>query len=40
LLIKIARTARKRNLDGVRILADLLHAPHGIIHPALLIASG
>jgi hypothetical protein len=36
----IARTARKRHLDGVRILADLLRAPHEIVHPALLIASG
>jgi hypothetical protein len=36
----IARTARKRHLDGVRIPADLLRAPHEIVHPALLIASG
>jgi transposase len=39
-LMTIARTARKRHLDGVRIPADLLRAPHEIVHPALLIASG
>jgi len=39
-LMTIARTARKRHLDGVRILADLLRAPHEIVHPALLIPSG
>jgi hypothetical protein len=38
-LITIARTARKRQLDGVRTLADLLRAPHEIVYPALLIAS-
>lgn len=39
-LMTIARTVRKRHLDGVRILADLLRAPNEIVHPALLIASG
>jgi transposase len=39
-LMTIARTTHKRHLDGVRILADLLRAPHEIVHPALLIASG
>ena len=39
-LMTITRTARKRHLDGVRILADLLRAPKEIAHPALLIASG
>jgi transposase len=39
-LMMIARTARKRHLDGVRILADLLRSPHEIVHPALLIVSG
>jgi len=39
-LMTIARTARKRHLDGVRILADLLRSPYEIVHPALLIASG
>jgi transposase len=39
-LMTIARTARKRHLDGVRILADLLRAQHEIVHPALLIPSG
>jgi hypothetical protein len=39
-LMTNTRTARQHHLDGVRILADLLRAPHEIVHPALLIPSG
>lgn len=35
-LMTITRTARKRNLDGVQILADLLRATHQSPHPHLL----
>lgn len=35
-LMTITRTARKRDLDGIQILADLLRAPKQIVHPALL----
>lgn len=38
-LMTITRTARKRHLDGVQVLADLLRAPNPIVHPDLLIPS-
>lgn len=38
-LMTITRTARRRDLDGVQILADLLRAPNQIVHPDLLTLS-
>lgn len=39
-LMTIARTARRRHLDGVQILADMLRMQASVVHPALLMPSG